>query len=63
MIIEQGDPVEAWNLLLREGIATEDELTLLCRLHGFCWDNLMDVLYYRTGCIDIIDYMGEATHD
>ena len=41
---------ELWDLLIKQGIATEKELQLVTAINGQNVKTLNDVLYVRTGC-------------
>lgn len=35
--------------LIENGIATQDEITLVCNINGYTGETLNDILYARTG--------------
>lgn len=41
---------ELWDLLIENGVATEEELQLITAINGQNITTLNDVLYVRTGC-------------
>lgn len=49
------DYEEAWNRLLENDIATQDELELVTALNGANIGTLTDILYVRTGSKDFND--------
>ena len=40
---------EAWDILTERGIATEDELILITAINGYTLEQMLNVLYARTG--------------
>jgi hypothetical protein len=53
------DKQELWDWLLKNGIATEDELRLVTNGWGFTIENLNIVLYVKTGCESAEQYAPE----
>lgn len=47
---------ELWDLIVNNGIATDDELDLIQRINGWRIETLEDVLYVRTGYRDLKQY-------
>lgn len=47
---------ELWDLLIEQGIATEEELQLVTAINGQNITALNDVLYVRTGYRDMQQY-------
>lgn len=39
----------AWDYVVENGIATEEELRLVTNINGFTTDTINDVIYARTG--------------
>ena len=50
-----------WMWLLDNGIATDEELSLITSINGLTIETLNDVLYYRTGYRDR-EQMEEGEH-
>ena len=50
---------EIYNTLVERGIATEDELNLITDINGYSVETLNDVIYARTGCRCIEDFLSE----
>lgn len=46
---------EMYDKLIELGIATEEEIALVCCINGYAMDTLNDILYARTGCRDLED--------
>lgn len=44
------------NFLIEQGIATEDEISLVTQINGYSIDTLNDILYARTGYQDLDAY-------
>ena len=44
--------MDMWMWLLNNGIATDEELSLITGINGLTIETLNDVLYYRTGYRD-----------
>ena len=40
---------EVWDLLIKYGVATQEELELVTYINGYNIDTLNDVIYVRTG--------------
>jgi len=55
---EQRD--RAWGWMLEMGIATEDEMKLVCNINGFSLETLEDILYAKTGYRSFDQVMDEA---
>ena len=49
---------EAWDYLLENGIATEEELRLVTCINGYNTEALGDILYVRTGYRSIEQFEG-----
>lgn len=49
------DYEEAWNRLLENELATQDELELVTAINGKKLDTLVDILYVRAGTRDFND--------
>ena len=49
------DYEEAWNRLLENEIATQEELELVTAINGEKLETLIDILYVRTGSKDFND--------
>lgn len=47
---------DLWDLIVNNGIATDDELDLIQRINGFRIETLEDILYVRTGYRDAQQY-------
>ena len=50
---------ELWNEIINDEIATEDELRLITDINGYNEEILNDVIYARTGCRDIEQFLEE----
>jgi len=50
---------ELWNEIVNDEIATEDELRLITDINGYNEETLNDVIYARTGCRDIEQFLEE----
>ena len=50
---------ELWNEIVNDEIATEDELRLVTDINGYNEETLNDVIYARTGCRDIEQFLEE----
>ena len=48
---------EAWDVIIMYGIATEEELQLVTCLNGYSKEALNDVVYVRTGCRSIEQFI------
>ena len=48
---------EAWDAIIMYGIATEEELQLVTCLNGYSKEALNDVVYVRTGCRSIEQFI------
>ena len=44
---------QLWDYLVEQGIATEEELELVCNINGYSVETLNDVIYARTGYHDV----------
>ena len=49
-----------WDMIIAYGIATEEELQLVTSINGYNEESLNDVLYVRTGCRDIQQFLEEV---
>ncbi len=47
-----------YDFLVEYGIATEDELDLVCNIAGYSVQTLSDILYVRTGYDTMEQYLG-----
>lgn len=50
---------ELWNEIVNDEIATDDELRLVTDINGYNEETLNDVIYVRTGCRDIEQFLEE----
>lgn len=48
---------DTWDLIIDNGIATEEELQLVTSINGYNMDVLNDVIEVRTGYHDIFQYL------
>ena len=48
-----------YNIILDYGIATEDEIRLVCQIQGNNVESLNSIIFARTGCRDIDSYLDE----
>lgn len=51
------------NFLIEQGIATEDEISLVTQINGYSIDTLNDILYARTGYHDLDTYYQDLDVD
>ena len=54
---------QAWDYIVEQGIATDEELKLITYINGHNETSLNDVIYARTGMQDIEQLMGENNED
>ena len=47
------------DIIVDYGVATEDEIQLVCKINGWTIDSLNDIIYARTGYKDIDSYLDE----
>ena len=47
------------DIIVDYGVATEDEIQLVCKINGWTIDSLNDIIYARTGYHDIDSYLDE----
>lgn len=50
---------EVWDLLIKYGVATQDELELVTCINGYNIDTLNDIIYARTGYRNIEQLQNE----
>lgn len=50
---------ELWNTIVGYEIANDDELRLVTDINGYNEETLNDVIYARTGCRDIEQFLEE----
>ena len=51
---------ELWDMLLNDGLATEQTLQVITSINGYTLETLNDVLYAVTGCRCIEQYHAEG---
>lgn len=54
---------EWYDFLVYNGIATNDEINLVCDVAGYSVDTLSNILYARTGYETMEQYLGEDEDD
>ena len=47
------------DIIVDYGVATEDEIRLVCQINGWTIDSLNDIIYARTGYHDVDSYLDE----
>ena len=52
--------LEMWEVLIRDGIATDSEVLLVTSINGFNTKTMCDVLYVRTGYRDFETWTADA---
>ena len=52
-----------WDYLVENGIATNDELTLVTNINGYNMETLNNVIYARTGYHNIEQLKGEEEEE
>lgn len=56
------DMIYLWDMMVEMGIATNEELALVCKINGESVESLLDVLFVRTGLhnlMQLIDALNE----
>lgn len=48
---------KVWDFIIEYGIATQSELELITGINGYNLTALNDVIYYKTGCRDMEQYL------
>ena len=54
---------KAYDILVEYGIATEDEINLVCSINGYNIETMEDILYVRTGYRNFDQLLGEDEDD